>query len=409
MWGKMSSGVGLRINMALSQVEIVNGSEGDDIITAEGVTIPVTIRGKGGNDTLTGGLGNDIILGGTGADTLSGGAGNDTLYSKEYLDFSDSAIDALSGGEGNDRLYFDEADASSLTTTIVNGGAGIDSAFAVTFSGSIKLDMTAAQLENVTGSRVDDEITAMGSMAPVSIDGNTGNDILTGGAGDDLLSGNGGADRIFGGDGDDTISGGSGKDVLHGGAGVDVLWGGSLGNQVVNSASGERDWVFHGADGGTSTGNFVVQDRAYSISQASTGAVVGSVVPAAPGTGESAYEVVGGNLNGAFAINATTGEITITNPALVRDHALHILDVRVRNLGTPELSDVVHVTVNYIGEIVCAMLDLDATSDSGISSTDNITDDTTPTFTGLGIAHDLTLQRTFVVYPGAQRGSWSMG
>lgn len=69
---------------------------------------------------------------------------------------------------------------------------------------------------------------------PMTIEGGSGNDVLTGGggantilggAGNDLLYGADGADILLGGDGDDLLFGGAGRDILIGGDGADTLLG----------------------------------------------------------------------------------------------------------------------------------------------------------------------------------------
>ncbi len=71
---------------------------------------------------------------------------------------------------------------------------------------------------------------------PTTIDGGSGNDVLTagggdtviyGGAGNDILAGGPGNNVLIGGGGQDVISGGSGRDLIIGGYDSDVLGGGS--------------------------------------------------------------------------------------------------------------------------------------------------------------------------------------
>lgn len=57
--------------------------------------------------------------------------------------------------------------------------------------------------------------------------GGGGNDFIFGEAGNDVMYGDGGDDFLYGGDGDDSLFGGTGNDTLYGGAGVNILNGGS--------------------------------------------------------------------------------------------------------------------------------------------------------------------------------------
>lgn len=76
----------------------VNAGTGDDVVTtAKGVSIPVTMRGDGGNDMLTGGATADKLIGGSGDDRLIGRSGADWIYGGD-------GADALIGGWGNDLM-----------------------------------------------------------------------------------------------------------------------------------------------------------------------------------------------------------------------------------------------------------------------------------------------------------------
>jgi len=190
------------------------GSEGDDVaVDVE------TVKGGGGDDSLTGGAGSQTISGGPGADTLAGGAGDDILNG----DAGDDRFDAGSGADGAD---------------VLNGGAGIDTAdysarqMAITVAidaqaGDGQLgenDRVATDVENLLGGDGNDRLT-----------GSSAANLLVGGAGDDVLGGGDGNDTLRGNDGDDSMSGGNGNDVLDaeeaphggdtmmGGAGVDLV------------------------------------------------------------------------------------------------------------------------------------------------------------------------------------------
>lgn len=143
---------------------------GDDMIAVDAaVTIPCSIIGQGGNDTILASSGADTIYGGDGNDLVYGNGGNDSLY----------------GNFGDDSLYAGAGDDSLM------GGLGRDS---------------------LLGGADNDELH-----------GGDGQDWLYGNAGDDLLMGKGKADSLYGGTGNDTIIGGAGADRIEGGAGSNQI------------------------------------------------------------------------------------------------------------------------------------------------------------------------------------------
>ncbi|HKB00865.1 MAG TPA: calcium-binding protein, partial [Gemmataceae bacterium] len=161
----------------------VDGFSGNDFIdlnsAAAGftpITLPATVRGGAGFDSLAGGNGNDQLVGGDDADLVFGNIGDDSL----------------DGGLGNDTLF---------------GGSDNDT---------------------VVGGADDDRLTGdFGSDSLLGGDGNDtlldadGDDTLLGGLGNDRLSGSFGADFLFGEGGNDSLFGGSGNDSLSGGTGDD--------------------------------------------------------------------------------------------------------------------------------------------------------------------------------------------
>jgi RTX calcium-binding nonapeptide repeat (4 copies) len=85
----------------------VNAGGGDDRVgVAKSVTVPVTMRGGGGDDFLIGGLAADKLIGGLGNDRLVGWRGNDLLYGGPGDDvlLGGPGGDVLRGGPGHDRL-----------------------------------------------------------------------------------------------------------------------------------------------------------------------------------------------------------------------------------------------------------------------------------------------------------------
>lgn len=91
-------------------VNVAANNGADDVRVAEAAagefTLPVTLSGGNGKDTLVGGSGADTLDGGNGKDDLRGHLGDDTLRGgngKDALDGGDGA-DMLDGGRGKDAL-----------------------------------------------------------------------------------------------------------------------------------------------------------------------------------------------------------------------------------------------------------------------------------------------------------------
>lgn len=78
----------------VESIELLAGS-GNDRLDASACTIPVTLRGGMGNDTIFGGSANDLLSGGAGNDFIRGNDGNDTV-------FGGTGDDDVHGGNGDD-------------------------------------------------------------------------------------------------------------------------------------------------------------------------------------------------------------------------------------------------------------------------------------------------------------------
>ena len=102
---------GIRGRAFVPTTDIVNGTEGDDVIQTYGLSEP--INGLGGNDLINGLAGDDIIHGGAGFDQIKGGLGNDQL-------FGEGGEDLLNGEDGNDLLV------GGLGRDVQIGGTGKD-------------------------------------------------------------------------------------------------------------------------------------------------------------------------------------------------------------------------------------------------------------------------------------------
>jgi hypothetical protein len=349
LWGGGGTDPGRDVFFGGNGSDTLFGDFGDDSLTAGADTD--TLFGGGHNDTLAGNLGNDSIDGGDGTDravfsgnfasyiitygggiaTVLGADGTDRVANVEFLEFGDRTVAfgppppppppsgfSIGGTEGNDTLS-----GQSGNDTIF-GGNGKD-----TLSG------------------VDGNDTLLGHLANDWLVGGNGNDSLFGGsqtddmyggAGNDMLSGDNNNDRLYGGIGDDRLNGGFGNDTINGGEGDDtvVLSGrqaaytiASSGGQVIATGpSGSQtltnveylqfdDTIIpvNSADGppsapvdDDSNGNSVAEGAA-------TGSTVGLTASSTDAEGPVTYSLV--NSNGAFAINSSSGVVTVANGALL--------------------------------------------------------------------------------------------
>ncbi len=277
----------------LNSIENVIGSAYDDELRGDAGANRLTgeagadrLYGSGGHDVLAGGAGDDVLHGQGGADVLQGGAGDDELHGQGWNDLIEggAGADTLDGGAGSDTVSY----RSSNAAVQVDLGTG-------TVSGGHATGDTLSRIENVTGSRHDDEL--QGAAGANRLAGAGGNDTLEGGAGADTLDGGAGSDTVsyrssnaavqvdlgtgtvsgghaagdtfsgienligsahgdalqgaagdnwlVGGGGDDTLEGGDGADTLDGGAGADSF----VYNAASASTTANTDYIldFSGA------------------------------------------------------------------------------------------------------------------------------------------------------------------
>ena len=111
---------GVAINAQAFGVEIVRGSQGNDVLGTGGGA-DHELDGRGGDDVIVGNIGRDVLRGGAGQDQLaghagddglSGGVGDDVLRGEDGNDHlnGDAGADMLLGGAGDDVLVVDRSD-----------------------------------------------------------------------------------------------------------------------------------------------------------------------------------------------------------------------------------------------------------------------------------------------------------
>ena len=287
------TGLGTDTLLNLEAAILVGGASANRFDTLL-ATIPVTLTGGLGNDTIVGGprfdtlvesgdvnfrltnsqltgLGSDtisgldaaVLTGGAGANlidagsfskvvTLSGLDGNDTLI-------GGAAADRIDGGNGNDRI------SGGAGANTLFGGDGTDrvvetsnaTIFSVSNSAVTGIETeriySIEQAELTGGVSANTISVASNFTGPVTLNGGAGNDtllgnqfgdVLTGDAGNDSVNGGFGDDTLGGGDGNDTLIGHFGNDSLEGGTGADIGLGGSGDDTALGG--GGRDLLIGG-------------------------------------------------------------------------------------------------------------------------------------------------------------------
>ncbi|MBX3191963.1 MAG: hypothetical protein KF819_33540 [Labilithrix sp.] len=215
-----------------SNVEIVKGGSGDDVLNAYAVvTTDVVLIGNAGNDSLTGGGGNDDLCGGAGDDKFFDNPGNNNIVGGAGLDTIDyststgvvACLNAADGASGKPCATQNGAPSQKnvvnavlakvcprATLTVDVGGtptAGV--AVPATMQGGAM----AVDVENLTGHPSSANALYCGTLA-CTLFGGSAADILHGGPGTDILIGGGGADTVKTNGGTDLV------DLTHGGSTV---------------------------------------------------------------------------------------------------------------------------------------------------------------------------------------------
>jgi RTX calcium-binding nonapeptide repeat (4 copies) len=246
-----------RSDVSAIDVRTGNGDDSARVDDANGAftdSIPTTISGGHGDDSLEGGqvqvaAENETFKGGAGDDTVDGGKGNDTAYlgagNDTFVWDPGEGSDVIEGQDGRDTMLFNGAAVAENVTLTANGGR-------LTFFRDVgNVTMDTDGVEAVA-------FNALGDVDNVTVNDLTGTDVtkvdldlagtLGGGAGD------GAVDNVVvnGTNGDDTINiagNGSGADVTGLAAAVSVVHADRADTLSVNTLVGNDNVAANGVFG----------------------------------------------------------------------------------------------------------------------------------------------------------------
>ncbi len=348
-----------------SNSEIENLISGSGSDTIRGTNVANRIEAGAGNDTVFGAAGNDTILGGSGNDTLRGETGNDLIN-------GGIGDDILNGDMGGDTYQFNNNWGSDTIQDMVYDNVYTDNT--IDFSNS-----TNAVSVKLEGSTLYDEVTdglgskvnwttgnvisrVIGSQGNDTFIGNKFNNFFDGHTGDDWMEdflGNFGTDTIQDSAGEDTLDlreyyhytnqatdaviTFSGKDLI-----IDIA-------NTVSSVQGKGRIIIKNyfsdntqtAPGTNFIEHILFANKEYNpFNQAPTdillasggitpennanGSVIGQFTAVDPNSNDTFTYSLINNAGGRFAINGTTGELTVANGSLLNFEAATSHNVTVR-------------------------------------------------------------------------------
>jgi hypothetical protein len=224
-------------------VATINISGNKDLTLSAAADAEVTTIDASG---LTGALTMSILPGYTLA-TVTGGSGNDTFLFTDGRQFT--ADDIINGGLGTDSISVLLGLAAGANL-VAGNQTGLSNVENITFiqqgANVVTVGLTTADANfvatdaTISGAGVSGVMTinaAAETDSNLTIQGGTGDDVLTGGTNPTKV------DTISGGLGADTITGGKGADILTGGAGADIFTYTAVNQSTGTAPDSITDWL----------------------------------------------------------------------------------------------------------------------------------------------------------------------
>ena len=231
----------------------VNGGDGDDTVDASALAADqygeLNLSGGNGDDLITGGADVDFLFGDANDDRIIGFKGGDGVFGGDGNDVmvwnNGDGTDGNEGGNGNDEVVVNGAPNAADLLTAAPGAQATEVVFRRLNLNTFSITMTAERL-TVNGLGGGDVFGNDGVVPPglagrtsITLNGDSGQDILTGGDGADAINGGDGVDALRGGPGDDRLTGDRGADDHRGDDGDDTLvWNNGDGSDVMEGSAG---------------------------------------------------------------------------------------------------------------------------------------------------------------------------
>jgi len=326
-------------------------------------TFSIAVNDLNDGLTVTGTSGTDTLTGSDEDDRISGLAGNDEIY-------GDAGADVLDGGDGYDTLRYDHSSAA-VQVDLESGAA----------SGGDAEGDSISNFERVRGSAHDDTLT-----------GDTSANKLYGHGGDDVLSGGDGADDLYAGEGDDRLIGGAGNDELEGSGGTDTaVFSGNWADYTITESGGVYTVQDNVGDDGIDTVvdvetfefadvtlsaadilNDAPDDLTLDNASVDENVADGTVVGTAAGSDVDVADVLSYSLSddagGRFAIDSSTGEITVADGSLLDHEAAASHDVTLQVTDAAGATYDEAFTIN-VGDVNEAPTDIGFDAEKAVSTT----------------------------------------
>jgi Ca2+-binding RTX toxin-like protein len=317
---------------------------------------------------------NFSVIGGTGADTITTGAGADTIDGGADYTYGTASSDVINAGDGNNVVTTHSGD-DTITT-----GSGDD---------TIHIGLGNNLVNSGAGNDIISN-TAPGNNN--TIHAGDGVDTITLNDGNNLVYGEGGADLITVGNGNNTISGGDGNDTITVGGTVSShnLITGGLGGDTIHLGAGSDSVRF--VELTDTYGLAASRDTIDNFNQGGTDQIL--IETNLLGKGVTGLHFIG---------NATDPEEAQIGIELMKgdgfadaiyDQSTHRLMIDLNDDGVISTSDISMNFTNLAGNALSSLdfqvvdmvapaapvLDLLSSDDNGISSSDNLTNDSTSNF-----------------------------